>query len=92
MRASLTASALSTSYSASPADFDLLLAAMAAYANPATTPIDPPNAAEIAPCFPASQAASSVAAAVHSTCSPIIGRNMRHTPHPAAAKPPNFRR
>jgi hypothetical protein len=24
---------------------------------------------------------------VHSTCSPIIGRKMRHTPHPAAAKP-----
>src|SRR5260221_11911421 len=43
-------------------------------------PIEPPSAAEIAPCIPASQADSRIAAAVHKTCSPIIGRNTRHTP------------
>ena len=56
MRATLTASALNTAYSASPADFDRLRAASAAKASPAMIPIDPPNAGEIAPCPPASQA------------------------------------
>src|SRR5216117_3402778 len=85
------ASALKAVYSASPADFDLPRAANAAKASPAMIPIEPPNAAEIAPCSPASQAESDVAAAVHSTCSPMIGRKMRHTLHPAAAKPRNFK-
>src|SRR5207245_7298701 len=91
MRATLTASALNAAYSASPADPDLPRAASAAKASPDVIPIVPPNAAETAPCNPASQAESSVAAAVHSTCSPIIGRKMRHTPHPAAAKPGNLK-
>jgi len=87
MSATLTASALSAAYSASPADFDLLRAASPTKTSAATIPIEPPSAAEIAACDPASQAESSVAAAVHSTCSPIIGRKTRHTSHPAAAKP-----
>jgi len=49
MRTTLTNSALKAVYSASPADFGLLRAAKAAKAKPATTPIEPPNAAEIAP-------------------------------------------
>ena len=91
MSATLTASALSAAYSASPADFDLLRAASPTKTSAGTIPIEPPSAAEIAPCDPANQAESSVAAAVHSTCSPIIGRKTRHTPHPAAAKPQNFK-
>src|SRR6266581_3703760 len=81
MSTSLTASALKAVYSASPADFDLPRAANTAKARPAMIPIDPPSAAEIAPCIPASQADSRLAAAVHKTCSPIIGRNIRHTPN-----------
>ena len=80
MSTSLTASALKAVYSASPADFDLPRAANTAKARPAMIPIDPPSPAEIAPCIPASQADSRIAAAVHKTCSPIIGRNTRHTP------------
>src|SRR6266446_1605575 len=80
MSTSLTASALKAVYSASPADFDLPRAANTAKARPAMIPIDPPSAAEIAPCIPASQADSRIAAAVHKTCSPIIGRNTCHTP------------
>jgi len=91
MSTSLTASALKAVCNASPADFDLLRAASPTKTSAATIPIEPPSAAEIAPCDPASQAESSVAAAVHSTCSPIIGRKTRHTPHPAAAKPQNFK-
>src|SRR5712692_2670536 len=79
MRTTLTASALKAVYSASPADPDLLRAANAAKARPAMIPIEPPSAAEIAPCIPASQANSRLAAAVHKTCSPIIGRNTCHT-------------
>ncbi len=81
MSATLTASALNAAYSASPADFDLLRAANATKASPAMIPIEPPNAAEIAPCIPASQADNRLAAAVHKTCSPIIGRKIRHTPN-----------
>src|SRR6266436_7821378 len=80
MRRTLTASALNAAYSTSPADFDLPRAANAAKASPAMIPIEPPNAAEIAPCIPASQADNKLAVAVHKTCSPIIGRNTRHTP------------
>src|SRR5207245_2309917 len=80
MSTSLTASALKAVYSASPANFDLPRAANTAKARPAMIPIEPPSAAEIAPCIPASQADSRIAAAVHKTCSPIIGRNTRHTP------------
>src|SRR5258708_26535613 len=80
MSTSLTASALKAVYSASPADFDLPRAANAPKARPAMIPIEPPSAAEIAPCIPASQADSRIAAAVHKTCSPIIGRNTCHTP------------
>src|SRR5438874_6976168 len=80
MSTSLTASALKAVYSASPADFDLPRAANTAKARPAMIPIDPPSPAEIAPCIPASQADGRIAAAVHKTCSPIIGRNTRHTP------------
>ncbi len=90
MSATLTASALNAAYSASPADFDLLRAANTTKASPAMIPIEPPNAAEIAPCIPASQADNKLAVAVHRTCSPIIGRNTCHTLHPAAAKPQNF--
>src|SRR5258708_5682219 len=86
MSATLTASALNAAYSASPADFDLLRAANTTKASPAMIPIEPPNAAEIAPCIPASQADNKLAVAVHRTCSPIIGRNTCHTLHPAAAK------
>lgn len=89
MSATLTASALNAAYSASPADFDLLRAANATNASPAMIPIEPPNAAEIAPCIPASQADSRLTAAVHKTCSPIIGRNICHTPC-SKAKPQNF--
>jgi len=81
MSATLTASALNAAYSAPPADFDLLRAANATKASPAMIPIEPPNAAEIAPCIPASQADNRLAAAVHKTCSPIIGRKIRHTPN-----------
>jgi hypothetical protein len=81
MSATLTASALNAAYSASPADFDLLRAANATKASPAMIPIDPPNAAEIAPCIPASQADTRLATTVHKTCSPIIGRNICHTPN-----------
>ena len=90
MSATLTASALNATYSVSPADFDLPRAANATKASPAMIPIEPPNAAEIAPCIPASQADNKLAVAVHKTCSPIIGRNTCHTLHPAAAKPQNF--
>src|SRR5713101_8452521 len=90
MRATLTSSALNAAYKASPADFDLLRAANTAKARPAIIPIEPPSAAEIAPCSPASQADNRVTAAVHKNCSPIIGRNTCHTLHPAA-KPPNFK-
>ena len=89
MSATLTASALNAAYSASPADFDLPRAANATKTSPAMIPIEPPNAAEIAPCIPASQADNKLAVAVHKTCSPIIGRNTCHTLHPAAAKPQN---
>src|SRR6185503_1561275 len=91
MSATLTASALNAAYSASPEDFALLRAANATKTSPAMIPIEPPNAAEIAPCIPASQADSKLAVAVHKTCSPIIGRNTCHTLHPAAAKPQNFK-
>jgi hypothetical protein len=47
-------------------------------------PIEPPNAAEIAPCNPASQADSRLIAAVHKICNPITGRNTCHTLHPTA--------
>jgi hypothetical protein len=89
MRTTFTASALKAAYSASPADFDLLRAARLTNASPAMIPIVPPNAAEIAPCNPASQADNSDASKVHRICSPTIGRNMRHTLHPEAAKPQN---
>ncbi len=81
MSATLTASALNAAYRAPPADFDLLRAANATKTSPAMIPIEPPNAAEIAPCSPASQADNKLTAAVHKTCSPIIGRNTRHTPY-----------
>jgi hypothetical protein len=81
MRTTLTASALKAVYSASPADLDLLRAAITAKAKPATIAIEPPNAAEIAPWIPASQADNRLTAAVHKTCSPMIGRNIRHTPY-----------
>ncbi len=85
MRTTLTASALKAAYSASPADFvGLLRAAKAAKARLAMIPIEPPNAAEIAPCNPASQADSRLIAAVHKICNPITGRNTCHTLHPAA--------
>jgi hypothetical protein len=57
----------------------LLRAANATKARPAMIPIEPPNAAEIAPCIPASQADSRLTAAVHKTCSPITGRKTCHT-------------
>jgi hypothetical protein len=84
MRATLTASALKAANNASPADFGLLRAANATKTRPAVIPIEPPKAAEIAPCTPASQADSRLAAAVHKTCSPITGRKTCHTLHPAA--------
>ena len=80
----LTASALKAVYKASPADFGLLRAANATKAKPAIIPIEPPNAAEIAPCTPASQADSRLTAAVHRICNPITGRKTCHTLHPAA--------
>jgi hypothetical protein len=85
MRTTLTASALKAAYSASPADFvGLLRAARAAKTRLAMIPIEPPNAAEIAPCNPASQADSRLIAAVHKICNPITGRNTCHTLHPTA--------
>ena len=84
MRTTLTASALKAATRASPADFGLLRAANATNAKPAMIPIEPPNAAEIAPCIPANQADSRLAAAVHRNCNPITGRKICHTLHPAA--------
>ena len=84
MRTTLTASALKAEYKASPADFGLLRVAKATKTRLAMIPIEPPNAAEIAPCIPASQADSRLTAAVHTICSPITGRKTCHTFHPAA--------
>src|SRR5215831_18539084 len=47
-------------------------------------PIEPPKAAEIAPCTPASQADSRLTAAVNAICNPNTGRKTCHTLHPAA--------
>jgi len=90
MRTTLTASALKAATRASPADFGLLRAANATNARPAMMPIEPPNAAEIAPCTPASQADSRLATAEQRICNPITGRKTCHTLHPAA-KPQNFK-
>jgi hypothetical protein len=64
--ASLINSALNAAYSASPADFALLREATATKISPAAIPIEPPRAAEIAPCLPANQADNNVTAAVDS--------------------------
>ena len=79
MRTTLTASALKAAYKASPADFGLLRPANATKTRLAIIPIEPPKAAEIAPCAPASQADNRVRAAVPASCSPITGRKTCHT-------------
>ena len=81
MRTTLTASALKAAYSASLQTSVCCVLPDATKTRPAMIPIEPPNAAEIAPCIPASQADSRLTAAVHKNLQPDHrAEDLPHTP------------